>query len=488
MASSTAHSRFTKDRVFTHEEVEALLNAAKGKTLGEVDRCGIINEAYKARKDKVVRGIAGDVIEVSVLGCKRDSYPEPDILIDNVQTELKTTGVQKPKRKGEQEYEAKEPLTITGVAPDTIVKEDFYHSRFYHKLEHLLFVFYHYSLDRTAYNSLDYLDFLILGYLFWEVPQDELETLKNDWLLVKEFVKHYKFDNEEERHKLKNNLMLIDYASPNQPRFRFKRTYVSTIVDTFLRKEKLATLPKKITKYSYLDKKCKQFTEQYRGRTIDEISAALNINVDGKDACQRIIVRMFDGYASSLNQIQDFNAIGLIAKTVILTSEGKRTEDTKMFGVDFAEFLQKDITFGEQEGTSDYSNMYSYFAEHSFIFIIFEEPYEGKDIPLGKCKFKGFKRISFDEKFIFNDVYNCWNDARNLVFNNELKEERSGGGYAPNFPKSKDYNVFFRGSGKDATDKKPLLKEWGIDINMYSQWVWVKGTYIVNMLNSQPYL
>ena len=46
-----SNPRFTKDRVFTREAVEALLNAAKGKTLGEVDKCGIINEAYKERND-----------------------------------------------------------------------------------------------------------------------------------------------------------------------------------------------------------------------------------------------------------------------------------------------------------------------------------------------------------------------------------------------------------------------------------------------------
>lgn len=492
MATTTQH--FTKDRVFTRKSVEALLNAAKGKTLGEVDKCGIIKEAYKARNDKVVRGIAGDVIEVSVLGCQRDSYPEPDILVDNVRTELKTTGVRKPREKEGQEYEAKEPLTITGVAPDTIINEEFFDSRFYHKLEHLLFVFYHYSLDKTASNSLDYLDFLILGYLFWEVPQGELETLKNDWLLVKDFVKHHSFEDEEARHRLKDNLMLIDYASPHQPRFRLKRTYVSTIVDSFLHKEKVASLPQHITKFSYLDKKCRQFTEAYRGKTIDEISQSMNIYLSGKDkdTCQKIIVSMFGGDASSVNQIRDFNAIGLIAKTIILTHDGKRTEDTKLFGVDFQEFLRKDVSYAEMidspNDTMEYSHMYSYFAEHSFIFIVFQEPYEGKNIPLTECRFQGFKRFSFDESFIFNDVYRCWNDARQLVFNGELKEIRSGGGFAPNFPKSKTYNIFFRGSGTDGTDKKPLLQRWGVHFNMYNQWIWIKGKYIVDKLKDIPYL
>ena len=46
-------------------------------------------------RDKV-KGIAGDIIEESVLGCKKDSKQEPDILVDGVLTELKTTGMIEP--------------------------------------------------------------------------------------------------------------------------------------------------------------------------------------------------------------------------------------------------------------------------------------------------------------------------------------------------------------------------------------------------------
>ena len=61
--------------------------------MGEADVMGVLNDAVNRRPDKVVRGVAGDVIEVSVLGCGRDCHPEPDILVDGIRTELKTTGL-----------------------------------------------------------------------------------------------------------------------------------------------------------------------------------------------------------------------------------------------------------------------------------------------------------------------------------------------------------------------------------------------------------
>lgn len=493
------NDKFSDDRVFTRAQVDNLLNASRGKTLGEVDKAGIIEGYMKANPNKVGRGVAGDIIEVSVLGCKRDSRPEPDILVDNIRTELKTTGVRRPKKKSDVEYEAKEPLTITGVSPHNIIHEQFGTSRFYHKLEHLLFVFYHYILQDTAISSEDYAAFPILGHLFWEVPPEDLETLRNDWGLVKEFASSFSFDNKEEREKLKNNLMLIDYASHQQPRFRLKRSYVSSIVETFLKQEKLASLPKHISKFADIDAKCHQFTQQYKGKTVSEISETLGVEVNSKDACQRIIVKMFGGEARTINQIKDFKDIGLIAKTVVLSSSGGRTEDMKMCEVDFDEFLRPNISFSEvvdldNDGNDivrEYSNLYSYFAEHPFIFIVFREPYKpapNKTVPLEQCEFVGFKRYSFAEDFIFTEVHRSWIEARDLIFSRSLKLVKSGGGYAPNFPKSKDHIVFYRGSGSDGTDKKKLLRPWGIDFYLYTQWVWIKGKYIVSELEKVKYL
>ena len=95
-------------RIFTREQVENLLTTAIGKTLLEVDAAKLF-EHHEGR-DKV-KGIAGDIVEESVLGCKKDSKQEPDILVDGVLTELKTTGMIEPKKKDSPYvYECKEPV------------------------------------------------------------------------------------------------------------------------------------------------------------------------------------------------------------------------------------------------------------------------------------------------------------------------------------------------------------------------------------------
>ena len=341
--------------------------------------------------------------------------------------------------------------------------------------------------------------------MFWDVPLEDREKLKNDWRLVKEYVKKYSFDNEEELHRLKANLMLIDYASPTQPRFRLRRSYVTTIVKSFLKQAKFEALPQPISKYSDFDAKCHSFADAFVGKSMKDRGRLLGVSIGrDKDSCQRIIVKMFGGNANSINKIKDFREIGLTAKTIILTSDGKKTEDTKLFQIDFDEFFDPDITFKEVIPEEDqlftevptYSRMYSYFAEQSFVFIVFREPRKpvrlenGKyeKIPLSECVFGGFKRYSFKEHFIDNEVYRCWEDARRLVFTHTLKEERRGRGFAPNFPKGSDHVVFFRGGGNDSRDRKPRMQKWGIDIPMYLQSVWIKGDWIVKELNPVKWL
>ena len=287
----------------------------------------------------------------------------------------------------------------------------------------------------------------------------------------------------------------MNYSSPESPRFRFKTSFASSIVNDFLGKEKLEILPKPIGKFSEIDEKCHAFTKQFAGKSIAEIALELGIPIKSgqKDISQQIIIRMFGGKATSLNKIRDFCEIGLVAKTIILTSDGKRTEDMKLFQIDFEEWLDPNTTFSDEwsdDGlfSAPYSEMYSYFAEQSFIFIIFQEPERKAGIPLDNCRFVGFKRYSFSEEFIMSEARKTWEESRAIVMDGQLKNAPSARGLAPTFPKSKDHVLFMRGSGIDGFNKKPLLKNWGYDFDLYYQWVWIKGKYIVDELSKIEYL
>ena len=128
------------DKYFTREEIIREFQVFDGeKTLGEVD----VRDVFHAQVP--AKGIAGCVIEQSVLSMKQNSTQEADLSILQADgsykdTELKVTGVEPSNKQGEK-YEAKEPMSLTAVSIGVIEHEKFLESHFYNKIAHMLFVF-----------------------------------------------------------------------------------------------------------------------------------------------------------------------------------------------------------------------------------------------------------------------------------------------------------------------------------------------------------
>lgn len=485
--------------VFTKEELEDILYSAIGKTLGEVDQKNVF---YKTVKHPKITGIAGSVVEESLLGYPADSYQNPDLYVDGKDVEVKTTGLRKVKKSSSGELEAKEPMSVTAVSPERIVYESFENSSFWHKLERLLLVYYLYDSEVTVPAS-EYSKFPIVGYDFFEFDSLDREKLKNDWEIVRSFIHNLQHVHQDPTEhyprissELRPQLMLIDTAPkwPNRPRFRLKRSTVTTMVQKSFGK-KFEQLEQEYKTYEELDEQLNQFTNKYKNKTIQELLKILNIpmklNQTGdvsKSVTEQIVTRMFGANSKKISKIELFSEIGLIAKTITQTKQGTRTEDTKLFKIDFDEWLDEKMNFEE-------SSLYSDFSERQFLFIIFEE--QDKSEKLLTNKFLGFKRVLFSEDFIEKQVKSIWDDVRNKVFNNSLREEvafnKNGDPIinkngvvrtTVNFPKSKNYDVFFRGSGNDSSDKKITIN----GITMYRQNVWIKGNIINEMLNSVDFL
>ena len=479
----------SQSRVFTKEQVNSLLTAAIGKTLMQVDRADLF--VHHEGRDKV-KGIAGDIVEVSILGCQKDSRQEPDILVDGVKTEIKTTGMVEPKKKDSQYvYECKEPVSITAVSIPVIVNEEFETSNFWHKLAHMLWVYYWYKSPITVKLE-GYKDFPILGFQFYEFSDGDKLLLKQDWLLVRDFliIIHRDYRTQEERdeqyprlsHELRGQLMLIDTAPkfPNNPRFRLKRSYATVIADQCFSNKHFEKLDETINKYADIDRKCLMMTQRYKGKTFAQIALELgvNINLDAKNFAESAVVKMLGGHVSRLNDIEDFAKIGIIAKSVPLKANGKGKEDMKLFRPNLVEWT-RETEFEE-------SAIYDYFTGHHFIFIIYR--HNGKDVI-----FEGFKRIYFSEDFITENVKRTWDDVRDLISNNKLRIVRdtdSEGNYimnksgsyreAPNFPKKATHKVFVRGGAQTSEDKYKTLKINGL--RMIPQCIWLDSKFVQELI------
>jgi len=518
------------NHVFTKKELIAIFDYCINKTLGEIDSKNVFKRTKENRK---ITGIAGDVIEQSVLKYPADQKQEPDLLVDGIEVELKTTGIRKIKKPDQKQttktkinsneyrinqmygmlqvasptiekaiYEAKEPMSITAVSPKQIVTEEFDNSNFWHKLQHLLLVYYLYDSDRTV-PAAEYANFPIKGYEFHEFSSEDKNILQNDWQIVHDFIKYLQknyenYENEYPRisHELRSKLMYIDTAPkwPNPPRFRLKRSVVTGIVQDYFGIS-LENLPTKILRFSDLDKRCSEITTLYKNKTIEELCRIFNITNTHIDKAigEKIVIKMFNGNSSKMNEINIFQKIGLIGKTLILTSKNTGTEDMKLFQIDFEEIQNKDLLFED-------SSFYTYFSEQTFLFILFKEKEltnSQKKIPLNQDFFLGFKRLTFDENFIQTEVKSTWNKIRDLVLNeklievisydNENKPFRNKNGIirsVPNFPKSLANTVFVRGSGVDSSKKNLEIN----GIKMYPQYVWIKRTALLGLLSKSNFL
>lgn len=468
------------------------LGACVGKTLGDLD----LAEVFKRNAGKPkVTGIAGDVIEQSILQLRSNSKQEPDIEVNDVKYEVKTTGVRKPKR-GDALWEAKEPMTITAVSPETITSECYSDSAFWHKIEHLLIFYYHYNSPTTV-KAFEYANFPLLDYQFHEASdfsQEEREMLQGDWEQIRSFIDYLQTNygdactDEYPRlsHELRETLLLLDTAPkwPNRPRFRFKRSFVSSIVQKHFSTKRLEQLPESIPNFRELDEKCHELQMKYRGLTVGQLCKEFGLKVakDFKAITEPIIIRMFGGKSKSMRQVEFFSKVGVWGKSFTITRAGGRTEDAKFFTIDFDEFMEDSISFED-------SQFYEFFSSNRILIAVFEEP--DLQSPLTDNKFIGFRTIVFREDFINNEVRDLWNRIRDLIRNNKLRDvpvldsrgrqviNKTGiPSSAPNLPKASEGPLFVRGTGRDSSDKRECVN----GIKMYSQQVWIRGDYIAKLL------
>jgi len=385
------------DHIYTKNDLIRRFDSILGKRLEEIDNQGMFTRVQEFNLQK---GVVGTLIEQCVLGYAPDSKQEADLIVtdgaEQIKTELKSTGMVICSDPTEH-YVAKEPMSITAVGVYDIADQEFWTSHFWDKLEHMLLVYYHYAANHPV-TPYEYRTFPIKGYEFHIFSEDEVSALKQDWEHVRSLaarvVSHHpgpknrewktavKQEYIEVHGELRRLLSYIDLAPKFPPRFRLKKPVVSSLIAKHFGYQ-LEQLPGRYTVISDIDKKCRELTARYRGKTVGELAKQFDIPVatkrglDRKGISEKIAIAMFGGTSKKLNQIELFSRFGLIAKSIVMTPTGGKTEDMKLFHIDFEEMVRTEVT--EEDGTVrlinfEDSELYAYFSDHEFLCIIFEEP------------------------------------------------------------------------------------------------------------------
>ena len=337
-----------------------------------------------------------------------------------------------------------------------------------------------------------------MDYCFNEFSDDDKDTLRNDWTIVRDFLRELDTlpcpENEYPRlsSELRDRLALIDTAPkyPHPPRFRLKRTFVTTLYRNSQKRKgkKDGSLDESIDSYAELDAKCRSVRMRFGGMSLSQIAVELGISIKlAKNNSEQVISRMIGGKAKKMSGIELFQKFGISCKTVVLTEKGGRTEDMKLFPLDLDDIQDAEVEFED-------SSFFDYFWNHQLLAAVFQEPYDG--CPYGDIVFRGFKRMAMPESFIDGEARQLFESIRSLIFEDRLRDEivyKKDGtpkinpngtvSTAPNFPKSKDGNLFIRGGGTDSLDKPVVVN----GVHMYRQSVWCKGVYIVSQLEGKEY-
>ena len=279
------------EHIYTKEDLISRFENILEKTLGEIDDLNILNNAEEYNLQK---GIAGTIIEQCVLRYPPDREQKPDLIViedgRQIPTELKTTGMRLSDNGG-RHFIAKEPMSITAVGVYDIADQNFEESHFWQKVQHLLIVYYHYLAD-TPVPAAQYAPFPVKGYEFHQFNNDEIETLKQDWILVRDLCKDIVSNHPGTRDKawkegvkqeyidrhgiLRSLLSYIELVPRFPPRFRLKKPVVNIMVANHFG-SKLEQLPGKYTTVSDIDKKCDELKIKYAGSSIEELARLFGV-------------------------------------------------------------------------------------------------------------------------------------------------------------------------------------------------------------------
>ena len=286
---------------FTEQDIHSRFGAIVGQTVADVDTAGVL-AASKASRNK---GRIGAVIEQSVLGYPADSDRRPDIVIDGQPWEVKATGLVEGARGG---WRAKEPMSITAVAPEGIVAESFTTSAFWHKAERLLVVYYLYVRPGRGV-AVEYAGFEFKGYDLHTWREVDRCRLEADWTVVREFVRTaLEGDIDAEMPNLSTlinpQLLYFDTSPkwPSRPRFRLKASLVTQMARERL-DDGMRMIPDQggLSSMNALKAHLHGISGTYAGQSLEDLAMPFNLPLKTKsgrenEAEDRELVVWLQGY------------------------------------------------------------------------------------------------------------------------------------------------------------------------------------------------
>lgn len=319
------------------------------------------------------RGELGNILEMCYFGYKPNNNQEPDF--PKVGIELKQTCIDK-KKKGN--YSAGERLSITAIAFNKPVEEEFYDSHVWQKIHRILLI--HYLRDKSKPR----LNYQLLFINLFTPPKQDLKIIKDDYKKIIEKIKAGRADELSESDTLylgactkgatASDLQEQYYNKNIQVKkraFCLKRSYMDYILQAYVLQE---AVPYESIIKDYNQLESTSFEEyiidktlKYQNMDIDKLCNLLDIYNDKKN--KRLYIDIaYRMLGIKSNQAEEFIKADIVAKSIRISKNGKIKEN-----MSFPTFKFKDLVKQDWES----SDLYEYFLSKKFLFFIYHEMADG---------------------------------------------------------------------------------------------------------------
>lgn len=483
--------------VFTREELNTILSACRGFSLGQLDKNGVFERAKVER----INGIAGNVVEQSILGYPQDSEQEADLIVDGSKVELKTTGLKKTKKAPH--YAAKERMTITGVSPKKIIHESFENSHFWQKAENLLFVYYLYDADNTV-KAEDYANFIFQDYQFHTFSGNDRLELQLEWEKIKSVYAAHQDDYKEVQAR--NELRGLDYlevvAKKTNPRIAISQKYFNVIVRKFFGENFEPIIKERQKNTNTIEQTVLEMFAPYVCQSRTDLCKKFGVEIPKKNAkaVNPILARKMLNLEGDIQDTEEFQKANIAVK-VLTAKKPKSKNKIKDVKTNESLKLQNYFDFSELMGEDwDDSRLRNYLFDTKFLLVVFEEV-EGDQI------FRGAKFWQMPISDLDGQVHETWERTRSILSSGvELtyKATNSKKGYevSNNLPAMADNTILHvrpdaQLSSYEAHNKNarqlPTLAKWlnrpkGMEQELSDDWMtkqafWLNANYMFTQIS-----
>ena len=440
-----------------------------------------------AYENKARKGGLGNLIEKEYFGYEPNSNPEPDFPKAGV--ELKVSPYEK-KKNGE--LKAGERLVLGMISYETPIEDSFFDSHAWQKCKLILLIYY--LRDKTLESNLKYM--INFASLFTPTEED-LAIIKSDYKIISDKIKAGKAHELSEGDTMylgactkgataeKSTVAQYYNAEIKAKKraFCLKNSYMTYVLNNYITKgkdtyEAVIKNTEQLEDYTFGDLIIERI-KPYVGKTDRELCDCFGMQYKRDKAQWTNLSYKMLGIKS--NRAEEFKKANIVVKSIRIEKNGKMTESSPLPTFAFKEIIKQEW---------EESDLYNYFSETKFLFIVFED--SGSDYVL-----KGVKLWNMPYRD-FETVRKGWEKTCEIIKNGvEWKEKKTANGIIieNNFPSKQENEIIHV---RPHASKRFYVYKDGTTLGngnmtyadelpdgrfMTKQSFWINNSYIVEQIN-----